>query len=518
MQIGAYIMNIITKMTHLLFAVSLTLLFGCGGSGSSDVKAGQTLLTCDVPQVPNIEGTQCVDPEPISCDAPLFPDANNESCINGYNPDLPDPVVFAGENEAVLFYKRPENEGYEGYRLHSWNTDGCDAYAPPFDATDWADGHEYDGIDPNYGAYWIVALKDGYTECANFIIHIGTEGTGKAHGDVDLTMPLMQDDERFVRMNFTFDGEPSVFEFPVASLGERPVAIDGASAHWIDLNTVLYKPSNELTQIIKLHSSATADLVVDLDTGLNGETVELTATELSDEQAAKVPHLTDWTAYQGSWDADAAKQLIKQQLVVAGYDADGKLLEASLVQTAKALDALYTQGESDANEAMLGVHYNNNAIDVSVWAPTASNMMINVFDADKAQVHSTAMTLDNNTGIWSVSLDSQYDRHYYRFAFDVYHPTTKAIESLWSTDPYSLNVSSNGLYSQLINLSDDDTKPEGWDERIVPTVANPEDAVIYEGHVRDFSVRDQSVSEANRGKYLAFTELESVPMQHLKHG
>ena len=78
------------------------------------------------------------------------------------------------------------------------------------------------------------------------------------------------------------------------------------------------------------------------------------------------------------------------------------------------------------------------------------------------------------------------------FAFDVYHPTTKAIESLWSTDPYSLNVSSNGLYSQLINLSDDDTKPEGWDERIVPTVANPEDAVIYEGHVRDFSVFEQS--------------------------
>ncbi|MDP2634151.1 MULTISPECIES: pullulanase-type alpha-1,6-glucosidase [unclassified Pseudoalteromonas] len=509
-------MNIITKVTHLLLAVSLTLLFGCGGAGSSDVKAGQTLLTCDVPQVPNAEGTQCVDPEPISCDAPLFPDANNESCINGYNPDLPDPVVFAGEGEAILFYKRPENEGYEGYRLHSWNTDGCDAYAPPFDATDWADGHEYDGVDPNYGAYWIVALKEGYTECANFIVHIGTDGDGKAYGDVDLTMPLMQDDERFVRMNFTFDGEPSVFEFPVASLGERPVAIDGASAHWIDLNTVLYKPSNELTQIIKLHSSVTADLVVDLDTGLNGETVELTATELSDEQAAKVPHLTDWTAYQGSWDADAAKQLIKQQLVVAGYDADGKLLEASFVQSAKALDALYTQGESDANEAMLGVHYNNNAIDVSVWAPTANNMMITVFDADKTQVDSSAMTFDSNTGIWSISLDSKYDRHYFRFAFDVYHPTTKAIESLWSTDPYSLNVSSNGLYSQLINLNDDDTKPQGWDERIVPTITNPEDAVIYEGHVRDFSVRDQSVSEANRGKYLAFTELESVPMQHLK--
>lgn len=490
------------------------LLVGCGSG--DDVKSGQVLLTCNVPQVPNETGTQCVDPEPIECAAPTVPDEKNESCIVGADPTLPDPVVFPGDNEAILFYNRVTDANYEGYRLHSWNNDVCDAFAPPFDTSDWENGHVHDGIDPNYGAYWIIKLKADYNECANFIIHIGTEGDGKAFGDVDLTMPLMQDDEKFQRMNFTLHGEPSVFEFPILNLGERPVAIAGASAHWIDLNTVLYKPSNELSQIIKLYSSASADLKVDEETGLNGQSIELIQTNLTDEQALKVPHLSDWTAYQGNWDAEAAKQLIKQQLLVAGFDVDGKLLEASYVQTAKALDALYTQNENDANEALLGVNYNNNAIDVSVWAPTANNMILNVFDADKAQVHSSAMLFDSNTGIWSISLDTKYDRHYYRFAFDVYHPITKAIESLWSTDPYSLNVSSNGLYSQLINLNDDDTKPQGWDERSIPTVTNPEDAIIYEGHVRDFSVRDTSVSAPNRGKYLAFTERESVPMQHLK--
>lgn len=490
------------------------LLVGCGSG--DDVKSGQVLLTCNVPQVPNETGTQCVDPESIECAAPTVPDEKNESCIVGADPTLPDPVVFPGDNEAILFYNRVTDANYEGYRLHSWNNDVCDAFAPPFDTSDWENGHVHDGIDPNYGAYWIIKLKADYNECANFIIHIGTEGDGKAFGDVDLTMPLMQDDEKFQRMNFTLHGEPSVFEFPILNLGERPVAIAGASAHWIDLNTVLYKPSNELSQIIKLYSSASADLKVDEETGLNGQSIELIQTNLTDEQALKVPHLSDWTAYQGNWDAEAAKQLIKQQLLVAGFDVDGKLLEASYVQTAKALDALYTQNENDANEALLGVNYNNNAIDVSVWAPTANNMILNVFDADKAQVHSSAMLFDSNTGIWSISLDTKYDRHYYRFAFDVYHPITKAIESLWSTDPYSLNVSSNGLYSQLINLNDDDTKPQGWDERSIPTVTNPEDAIIYEGHVRDFSVRDTSVSAPNRGKYLAFTERESVPMQHLK--
>lgn len=499
---------------YLLITLALMLLAACGRTG--DVESGEPLLTCNVPQVPNEAGSQCVDPEPISCPAPTVPDENNESCVVGADPTQPDPVVFAGEGEAVLFYNRLADDNYEGYRLHSWNNEVCDAYAPPFDTSDWANGHEYDGIDPNYGAYWIINLKEGYNECANFIIHIGTEGSGKAFGDVDLTMPLMQDDETFQRMNFTIHGEPSVFEYPILSLGERAVAITGASAHWIDLNTILYKPSNEFTSLIKLHSSATAELEVDIDTGLNGDTVTLQSSNLTDEQAAKVPHLTTWNAYEGSWDTNTAKALIKSQLVIAGYDSEGKLLEASFVQTAKALDALYTQGEDDANEAVLGVNYGNNAIDVTVWAPTANNMMLNVFDDAKTQVHSTPMTLNTQTGIWQASLDMQYDRHYYRFNFDVYHPLTQQIESLWSTDPYSLNVSTNGLYSQLINLADEDTKPEGWDTRLIPTVENPEDAIIYEGHVRDFSARDNSVTEANRGKYLAFTELNSAPMQHLQ--
>ncbi|MBE3671776.1 alpha-1,6-glucosidase domain-containing protein [Pseudoalteromonas distincta] len=507
-------MKTITMSKYLLITLALMLLAACGGTG--DVESGEPLLTCNVPQVPNEAGSQCVDPEPISCPAPTVPDENNESCVVGADPTLPDPVVFAGEGEAVLFYNRLADDNYEGYRLHSWNNDVCDAYAPPFDTSDWANGHEYDGIDPNYGAYWIINLKEGYNECANFIIHIGTEGSGKAFGDVDLTMPLMQDDETFQRMNFTIHGESSVFEYPILSLGERAVAITGASAHWIDLNTILYKPSNELTSLIKLHSSATAELEVDIDTGLNGDTVTLQSSSLTDEQAAKVPHLTTWNAYEGSWDTNTAKALIKSQLVIAGYDSEGKLLEASFVQTAKALDALYTQGEDDANEAVLGVNYGNNAIDVTVWAPTANNMMLNVFDDAKTQVHSTPMTLNTQTGIWQASLDMQYDRHYYRFNFDVYHPLTQQIESLWSTDPYSLNVSTNGLYSQLINLADEDTKPEGWDTRLIPTVENPEDAIIYEGHVRDFSARDNSVTEANRGKYLAFTELNSAPMQHLQ--
>ena len=51
---------------------------------------------------------------------------------------------------------------------------------------------------------------------------------------------LVQDDETFVRMNFTLSGEATIFEFPIMSLGPQPVDIEGFGAHWLDANTILW--------------------------------------------------------------------------------------------------------------------------------------------------------------------------------------------------------------------------------------------------------------------------------------
>ena len=188
---------------------------------------------------------------------------------------------------------------------------------------------------------------------------------------------------------------------------------------------------------------------------------------------------------------------------------------ATNVQAAKVLDAIYTSGDNDANEAVLGVVYDGENISSSVWAPTASDVKLKVYDADKNLVNTFDMSEDSATGIWSYQGDASLNRQFYRFEMTLYHYKNDAIETLEVTDPYSVSLSTNGDYSQFVNLSDEDLKPEGWDSHPIPTIVDPEDAVIYEGHVRDFSVRDQSTSEANRGKYMAFTESGSAPVQHL---
>ncbi|PMG44426.1 pullulanase-type alpha-1,6-glucosidase [Shewanella sp. 10N.286.52.B9] len=516
-------MSISRIMKLSAVAVSLATLAGCGGDSS---EPGDVLLTCNVPNIPNAAGTECVPPPPLSCPAPKFPDANNESCIVGYNPDLPEPVVYAAENQAVLYYNRikdnnntDSNTEYPGYKLHTWNNDTCDSYAPPFDSTDWANGHSFDGIDPNYGAYWIINLKEGYGECANFIVHVGTEGSGKALGDGDLSLNLkpFEDDAAaeasFNRANFTIHGESDVYDYPILDVG---FSIAGASAHWLDQNTFVWNESPDGIAKIVLHHSATAGIAADNDSNVDGTQVELADSELTDAHKALVPHLADWPAYEANFSADEAKMVAKNQLVLVAYDSDNKPVAATHVQAAKVLDALYTAGDNDADEADLGIIYDGSNIVAKVWAPTAQSLNLKVYDAAKTLISTEAMTLDTATGIWSFSGDMSLDRLYYRYELTVFHPVTKAIETLESTDPYSLNVSTNGRYSQFINLGDDDLKPEGWDDHDVARVVNPENAVIYEGHVRDFSARDESTSAANRGKYLAFTEEGSAPVEHLR--
>ncbi|KUM51954.1 pullulanase-type alpha-1,6-glucosidase [Rheinheimera sp. EpRS3] len=497
-------------------ALAAHMLAACGGGDST--KPGEVLLTCNVPQIPDAAGTACIDPPPIKCKKPSFPSANNESCIIGYDPDAPDPVVMAGANQAVLYYKRSDGN-YTDWILHTWNNESCDAYEASSVAPSWEGGLVHNGVDVNYGAYWVLNIKPGYagTEgaCGNFIVHKGDE---KDLSDADMKMPLTQQQPEgepdFSRMNWTFSAKPDVYQYPVVSLG---VSIAGAAAHWIDQHTFVWSSAIAATAAeVKLHHAADASLEVDFDEKIPGSALSLTPVPLTDEQKALVPHLAEQSAFSLDLGADETKAMLKNQLVLAAYDSENVLLDATWVQAAKVLDDLYTKADNDADEASLGVIYEGGNITAKVWAPTARSVNLKVYDATKTLTATHAMTADSETGIWSYAGSSALDRQFYRYEVTVYHPQTRKVETTEATDPYSVSVSTNGRYSQFVNLDDDDLKPTGWDDRTVPTVAKPEDIVIYEGHVRDFSIRDQSVTAANRGKYLAFTETNSEPVKHLK--
>ena len=69
---------------------------------------------------------------------------------------------------------------------------------------------------------------------------------------------LAQDDETFVRMNFTF-WRGNHIRVSIMSLGPQPVDIEGFGAHWLDANTILWDVPETVSEV-KLHYSAEADL------------------------------------------------------------------------------------------------------------------------------------------------------------------------------------------------------------------------------------------------------------------
>jgi len=68
----------------------------------------------------------------------------------------------------------------------------------------------------------------------------------------------------------------------------------------------------------------------------------------------------------------------------------------------------------------------------------------------------------------------------------------------------------------VVDLNSPLTKPLLWNLIPKPPLADPTDIVLYELHIRDFSISDTSVPEKDRGKYTAFTDIFSAGMQHLR--
>ena len=66
-----------------------------------------------------------------------------------------------------------------------------------------------------------------------------------------------------------------------------------------------------------------------------------------------------------------------------------------------------------------------------------------------------------------------------------------------------------------MSLDDSQLQPRDWKKLHKPRLAAPEDIVLYELHVRDFSATDATVPADKRGTFAAFTQKRSDGMKHL---
>jgi len=325
---------------------------------------------------------------------------------------------------------------------------------------------------------------------------------------------VVREDNQLVE--FLFDTSTNIMTIQIG--GEAPPAIDIAlsKAHWVTRDTIAWNITPEEGMVFRVYYSAGAGIEVAGTAIAGGSSVTLTVDEagLSDETVAKFPHLAGYTALRFSEaDLGLIPGLLRSQIIVSAESADGVLVDATGIQIPGVLDDLF------AYDGDLGVTWDENGVPtVRVWAPTAQRVDFHLFADSNPETESTQtrMEFDRETGVWSITGEPEWYGQFYLFEVTVYAPSTQLVEQNLVTDPYSVSLSTNSQRSQLVDLNDPALAPAGWSELVKPELAAPEDIVLYELHVRDFSIEDESVPPEHRGTFLAFTDVESAGMRHLR--
>ncbi|MFD8717019.1 pullulanase-type alpha-1,6-glucosidase [Streptomyces sp. NPDC059629] len=390
--------------------------------------------------------------------------------------------------KAVIHYHRADGN-YDGWGLHVWT-----GAAHP---TDWSNPLKPVKTDA-YGAVFEVPLTAGATSLS-YIIHNGDQKDLSA----DQSLDLKSDGYEVWLLN---GQEKHLLPQPAGSAAALDLTT--SKAIWIDRNTVAWDGVDGAasTQLLYSHdgSIAVKDGALTSD---DERWLRLTKTTLTDAQKAKFPHLKDYTAWSvDPRDRGRVREALSGQLVASQRAVNGSVLAATGVQIAGVLDDVY----ATATKAALGPVFHHGKPTLSVWAPTAQSVALELDGAVKP------MHRDSATGVWSVTGPRSWKNKPYRYVVKVWAPSVRKIVTNKVTDPYSVALTANSERSLVVDLDDRSLAPGGWSAYTKPKAVPLKDAQIQELHIRDFSVADKTVPAKDQGTYLAFTDKNSDGSRHLK--
>ncbi|GHJ26769.1 1,4-alpha-glucan branching enzyme [Streptomyces hygroscopicus subsp. sporocinereus] len=394
--------------------------------------------------------------------------------------------------KAVIHYHRPDGD-YDGWGLHTWTGAAKE--------TDWTKPLQPTGKDP-YGITFEVPLAGGATSLS-YVVHNGDHKDTPGDRSLDLA---------------TYGGEVWLTAgesgYLLPSVGAAPEDLDltKARAQWIDAATVALPAS------VNAETAASTQLVYSRNGGITvkdgalsseGRWLRLSPSSLTDAQKARYPHLKGYTAFTvDPRDRDRVRDALTGQVVLTQRLASGALTTATGVQTQGVLDDLYA---AKAQRTALGPVFTGRTVTLSVWAPTAHQVTLDI--GGKA----VAMRRDAASGVWSATGPAAAWRGKpYRYAVKVWAPSVGKVVTNKVTDPYSVALTANSARSLVADLADPALAPKGWSDLRKPKAVAMKDAQIQELHIRDFSAADSTTPKDDRGTYRAFTDRDSAGSKHLR--
>ena len=413
----------------------------------------------------------------------------NESPVQSEPPAQPEsqPPVEESPSPAPEEYFEPLQDGYNQvtfYWTYSGTYEKCDMWIW------WGDkagqGHLFHECE--YGAKVIVNVPEGIGEIG-FIVRRdcsdpGGSSWGSATKDYELDrFAVIEGRETVIYLK---SGDPSQYK---SSDGGKTLTMDKefTIAGMTDINRIQYRISPKATI-----TSADQVKVYDGDK----EVAIAGISTLNQESAMGYIELAE--------NLDLSKTY---RVTIEGYGE-------SIVIPTGIFDTQYFADNYHYDGTDLGAVVNGDTTTFKVWAPTASTVVLNLFEAgDGVEAYKSVDMVLGEKGVWSHTEACGHGTYYT-------YTVTTSVGTQEAVDPYAKSAGVNGNRGMVVDLSR--TDPAGWSSaKLSNPISGYSEAIIWEVHVRDFS--NTIASSAYKGKYLAFTETglvnehgQSVGVDYLK--
>lgn len=156
----------------------------------------------------------------------------------------------------------------------------------------------------------------------------------------------------------------------------------------------------------------------------------------------------------------------------------------------------------------LGLIYTRESSAFKIWAPTACKVEVVLYE-DAGQYDANGLVMNHEDGMayvmnqmqagtWGLTLQGNWEGKFY-----MYKVSFSDGQVHYAVDPYAKAVAAGGVRSAIIDMSK--TDPDDWEDDVRPPLIKSTDSIIYELHVRDFSMDEES-SFQKKGLYSAFSE------------
>ncbi|MEY2904223.1 MAG: type pullulanase, partial [Bacteroidota bacterium] len=143
---------------------------------------------------------------------------------------------------------------------------------------------------------------------------------------------------------------------------------------------------------------------------------------------------------------------------------------------------------------------------IEIFAPAAEKALWLIYETDDASLPILTIELQkSDNGFFHSRCQGNLIDKFYAFSFFIQNQWTNPTSDILATA-----TGINGKKAAVIDFSR--TNPKGWEKDQSPNLSSITDAVIYELHIRDFTIQSHS------GLYNGFTEIDTISsgLNHLK--